>query len=127
MTDDNFCLRRRQACLDEESGKQVPGGNVHGVRISPFVRLYNMQARDDEAGTWLALAGEIGGRNIACVHLSYQRTLDADCETSFLAHFREAYAGTLIVPGSLGVSIMLLLLIRHSTDSNCRIPPAPPS
>jgi 2,4-dienoyl-CoA reductase-like NADH-dependent reductase (Old Yellow Enzyme family) len=75
-------------------------GSQHvGVRISPFGRLYDMRAYDDEAETWLALADELGKRDLAYVHLSDQRTLGADCETEFFVKFRAAYAGTLIVAG----------------------------
>lgn len=47
----------------------------------------------------LALAQELGKRNLAYVHLSDQRTLGADCDTSFFVQFRKAHAGTLIVAG----------------------------
>lgn len=75
------------------------GGQRVGVRISPFGRLYDMHAFDDEAATWLALAAELGKRQLAYVHLSDQRTIGADCDTAFFADFRKAYSGTLIVAG----------------------------
>ena len=91
---------RLRLLLDTTDGLIAAIGARHvGVRISPFGRLYDMHAYDGEAGTWLALAGELGKRNLAYVHLSDQRTLGADCETSFFVHFRKAYAGTLIVAG----------------------------
>lgn len=77
----------------------VIGSQQIGVRISPFGRLYDMRAYDDETATWLALADELGKRKLAYVHLSDQRTLGADCETEFFVKFREAYPGTLIVAG----------------------------
>lgn len=70
-----------------------------GVRISPFGRWYDMHPFDDEAQTWLALAAELGRRDMAYVHLSDQRTIGADCETAFFVDFRKAYPGTLIVAG----------------------------
>lgn len=75
------------------------GGRHVGVRISPFGRLYDMQPFDDEKQTWLALAAELGRRELAYVHLSDQHTIGADCETAFFTHFRQAYPGTLIVAG----------------------------
>jgi 2,4-dienoyl-CoA reductase-like NADH-dependent reductase (Old Yellow Enzyme family) len=75
------------------------GAQYIGVRISPFGRLYDMGAYDDEAETWLALADELGQRGLAYVHLSDQRTLGADCDTEFFIKFRAAYPGTLIVAG----------------------------
>lgn len=77
-------------------------GSQHvGVRISPFGRIYDMHAFDDEAETWLALAEELAKRDLAYVHLSDQRTLGADCDTEFFVKFREAYSGTLIIAGGL--------------------------
>jgi N-ethylmaleimide reductase len=75
------------------------GGQRVGVRISPFGRLYDMHAYDDERQTWLALAAELGRRRLAYVHLSDQRTIGADCDTAFFVDFRKAYSGTLIVAG----------------------------
>ncbi len=75
------------------------GGRHVGVRISPFGRLYDMHPFADEKQTWLALAAELGRRELAYVHLSDQRTPGADCETVFFADFRLAYPGTLIVAG----------------------------
>ncbi|WP_308921174.1 alkene reductase [Janthinobacterium sp. J1-1] len=91
---------RLRLLLDTIDGLIAAIGARHvGVRISPFGRLYDMHGYDDEAGTWLALAQELGKRNLAYVHLSDQRTLGADCDTSFFVQFRKAYAGTLIVAG----------------------------
>lgn len=75
------------------------GGERVGIRISPFGRLYDMHPYHDEKQTWLTLAAELGQRQLAYVHLSDQRTIGADCETSFFIDFRKAYAGTLIVAG----------------------------
>lgn len=75
------------------------GGRHVGVRISPFGRLYDMHPFDDEKQTCLALAAELGRRELAYVHLSDQRTIGADCETAFFVHFRKPYPGTLIVTG----------------------------
>jgi N-ethylmaleimide reductase len=75
------------------------GGQRVGVRISPFGRLYDMHAYEDEKQTWLALAAELGRRQLAYVHLSDQRTIGADCDTAFFVDFRTAYSGTLIVAG----------------------------
>ena len=75
-------------------------GSQHvGVRISPFGRLFDMLAFDDEKQTWLVLAAELGRRNLAYVHLSDQRTIGAECDTAFFTEFRDAYPGTLIVAG----------------------------
>ncbi|MCT9812183.1 alkene reductase [Acidovorax sp. Be4] len=75
------------------------GSSRVGVRISPFGRLYDMHPFDDEKQTWLALAAELGQRDLAYVHLSDQRTIGADCEAAFFVDFRTAYPGTLIVAG----------------------------
>jgi N-ethylmaleimide reductase len=77
----------------------IIGTHRVGVRISPFGRLYDMHGYDDEKQTWLALAAELGRRQLAYVHLSDQRTIGADCDTTFFAEFRKAFSGTLIVAG----------------------------
>jgi 2,4-dienoyl-CoA reductase-like NADH-dependent reductase (Old Yellow Enzyme family) len=76
----------------------VIGARFVGVRISPFGRLNDMQPYDDESATWLALAAELGRRDLAFVHLGDQRILGSG-ETDFFAKFRQAYPGTLIIAG----------------------------
>lgn len=90
-------LRLLLETIDELSA--AIGSQHVGVRISPFGRLYDMHAFDDEAETWLSLADALGKRDLAYVHLSDQRTLGADCDTEFFVKFREAYPGTLIIAG----------------------------
>ncbi|MYN29496.1 alkene reductase [Duganella levis] len=90
-------LRLLLETIDELS--KLIGSQHIGVRISPFGRLYDMRAFDDETETWLVLAEELGKRSLAYVHLSDQRTLGADCDTEFFTKFREAYPGTLIIAG----------------------------
>lgn len=108
---------RLRLLLDTIDGLIAAIGARHvGVRISPFGRLYDMHDYDDEAGTWLALAEELGKRNLAYVHLSDQRTLGADCETSFFVHFRKAYAGTLIVAGGFDQSSAQAALQEGKAD-----------
>ncbi len=91
---------RLRLLLETIDGLTAAIGARHvGVRISPFGRLYDMHPFDDETQTWLALAAELGQRDLAYVHLSDQRTIGADCETAFFVDFRKAYPGTLIVAG----------------------------
>jgi 2,4-dienoyl-CoA reductase-like NADH-dependent reductase (Old Yellow Enzyme family) len=91
---------RLRFLLDTIDGLCKSIGARHvGVRISPFGRLYDMHAYEDETATWLALAAELGRRDLAYVHLSDQRTIGADCEVDFFVDFRKAYPGTLIVAG----------------------------
>lgn len=91
---------RLRLLLEAVDGLSVAIGSRHvGVRISPFGRLYDMHPFDDEKQTWLALAAELGRRDLAYVHLSDQRTIGADCETAFFDEFRKAYSSTLIVAG----------------------------
>ncbi|CAM4395126.1 N-ethylmaleimide reductase [Comamonas aquatilis] len=91
---------RLRLLLETFDGLSVAIGSRHvGLRISPFGRLYDMHPFDDEKQTWLALAAELGRRDLAYVHLSDQRTIGADCETAFFEDFRKAYPGTLIVAG----------------------------
>lgn len=91
---------RLRLLLETVDGLSASIGARHvGVRISPFGRLYDMHPFDDEKQTWLALAAELGRRDMAYVHLSDQRSIGADCETSFFLAFRKAYSGTLIMAG----------------------------
>jgi 2,4-dienoyl-CoA reductase-like NADH-dependent reductase (Old Yellow Enzyme family) len=87
-----------------------------GVRISPFGRLYDMHPFDGEVQTWLALAAELGRRDLAYVHLSDQRTIGADCETAFFVDFRKAYPGTLIVAGGFDQESAELALNAGKAD-----------
>lgn len=75
------------------------GAQRVGVRISPFGRLNDMRAFDDEAQTWLTAANELSKRNLAYVHLSDQCTIGGGPVGDFLQAFRDAYRGTLIAAG----------------------------
>lgn len=80
-------------------GAQV-GGNRVGVRISPFGRLYDMARYDDEAETWVTLAGELNTRTLAYVHLSDQLTIGAEkMPDGFATSFCKTFRGTLIAAG----------------------------
>lgn len=71
-----------------------------GVRVSPFGRIYDMEAFDGEAETWMSVASALNQRNLAYVHLNYQTTISAaGTPHGFGAAFREAYRGTLIGAG----------------------------
>lgn len=75
------------------------GARHVGVRISPFGRLYDMHAYDNEAETWLTLAAKLSQYDLSYLHLSDQYILGANVETDFFVNFRKAYPGTLIVAG----------------------------
>ncbi|MBG6595943.1 alkene reductase [Pseudomonas aeruginosa] len=77
------------------------GSQRIGVRISPFGRLNDMHAFPDEAQTWLTLARELSHRNPAYIHYSDQHTIGGEPAGDFLAAFRKAYDGTLIIAGGL--------------------------
>lgn len=77
------------------------GSHRTGIRLSPFNRVFDMPAFDDEAATGLALARELATRDLAYVHLSNREAILAGGGESFLKAFREVYAGgTLILAGS---------------------------
>lgn len=76
------------------------GGEKVGVRISPFGRLYDLQAFNGESETWTSVAMELNKRELAYVHLNYQPTISAaGVPAGFGAQFRKAYRGTLIGAG----------------------------
>ncbi|WP_413658629.1 alkene reductase [Paraburkholderia phenoliruptrix] len=70
------------------------------LRISPFGRLGDMVAFDDEELTWLTVAQELAHRKLAYVHLSDQQTLGRTAiDRGFLRKFRDSYSGTLMLAG----------------------------
>jgi len=76
------------------------GSEKVSVRISPFGRIYDMEAFDGEAETWMSVASALNERNLAYVHLNYQTTISAaGTPEGFGAAFRNAYRGTLIGAG----------------------------
>ncbi|RKF21782.1 alkene reductase [Altericroceibacterium spongiae] len=71
-----------------------------GVRISPFGRLFDMAAFDDEAETWLSLAEQMEVRQPAYVHLSNQLTIGGEAmPETFPSQFCKRFTGTLIAAG----------------------------
>ncbi|MGY1424790.1 alkene reductase [Lysobacter sp. A289] len=71
-----------------------------GIRLSPFNRIFDMPAFEDEADTWLELARQLSSRQLAYVHISNRDVLVATDEGKrFLEAFRQAYVGTLIIAG----------------------------
>jgi 2,4-dienoyl-CoA reductase-like NADH-dependent reductase (Old Yellow Enzyme family) len=71
-----------------------------GIRLAPFGRFNDMRPFENERETWLELARELSKRNLAYVHLSDQETLgEQGIPQGFVADFRAAYTGTLIVAG----------------------------
>ncbi|AZF47783.1 alkene reductase [Pseudomonas sp. R2-7-07] len=76
------------------------GAEKVGVRVSPFGRIYDMEAFDGEAETWMSVASALNERDLAYVHLNYQTTISAaGTPEGFGAAFRKAYRGTLIGAG----------------------------
>ncbi|NGZ85191.1 alkene reductase [Duganella aceris] len=76
------------------------GADRVGIRLAPFGRFNDMRPFEQERETWLALASELSKRNLAYVHLSDQETLgEQGIPQGFVAEFRAAYAGTLILAG----------------------------
>lgn len=76
------------------------GGTRVGVRISPFGRLYDLQAYEEEEETWMSVAAAFSSRELAYVHLNYQPTITAaEVPAGFGARFRQLYKGVLIGAG----------------------------
>ncbi|MFA5633009.1 MAG: alkene reductase [Porticoccaceae bacterium] len=71
-----------------------------GIRLSPFNRIFDMQAFDGEEDTWLELARQLSTRQLAYVHISNRGVLVGTAEgLAFLERFRKTYQGTLILAG----------------------------
>jgi N-ethylmaleimide reductase len=76
------------------------GSRRVGLRISPYNRIFDMPAFEDEEETWLELAGQLSERDLAYVHISNRDAIVAnDRGTDFLRRFRNTYRGTLILAG----------------------------
>jgi 2,4-dienoyl-CoA reductase-like NADH-dependent reductase (Old Yellow Enzyme family) len=76
------------------------GADRVGIRLAPFGRFNDMRPFDGERETWIALARGLSKRNLAYVHLSDQETLgEQGIPPGFVAEFRAAYTGALIVAG----------------------------
>ncbi|PQZ67655.1 alkene reductase [Achromobacter sp. MYb9] len=89
-----FLLETLDALADEIGGEKV------GVRVSPFGRIYDMEAFEGEEEAWASMAAALNDRTLAFVHLNYQTTISAaGTPAGFGAAFRKAYQGTLIGAG----------------------------
>ncbi|HEL3259901.1 alkene reductase [Xanthomonas perforans] len=93
------------------------GGDKVGVRVSPFGRIYDMEAFDGEEETWASVAYELNERALAYVHLNYQTTISAaGTPEGFGAAFRKAYQGTLIGAGGFTQAIAEAELAKGELD-----------
>lgn len=89
-----FLLETLDALADAIGGEKV------GVRVSPFGRIYDMEAFEGEEEAWASMAAALNDRTLAFVHLNYQTTISAaGTPAGFGAAFRKAYQGTLIGAG----------------------------
>lgn len=70
------------------------------IRFAPFGRFADMHAFADEEKTWLYMARELNSRNLAYVHFNNQ-LIDGKRQITpaFLARFRQAYSGILMIAG----------------------------
>lgn len=77
------------------------GADRTGIRLSPFGRYNEMPAFEDEAETYLTLAGELAKRGIVYAHFSDQTRWadDVSIPPSFLGAFRSAFGGPVILTG----------------------------
>ena len=76
------------------------GAHRVGIRLSPFNRVFDMPAFEDEAGTWRAMATELAARGLAYVHLSNRAAIVAAAGEGFIREFRETCGGTFILAGN---------------------------
>lgn len=88
-----------------------------GVRISPFGRIYDMEAFEGEAETWESVTAALNQRKLAYVHINYQTTISAaGTPAGFGAAFRKAYQGTLIGAGGFTQEIAEAELAKGELD-----------
>ena len=93
------------------------GGEKVGVRVSPFGRIYDMEAFEEEADAWASMASAFNERKLAFVHLNYQTTISAAVTPEgFGAAFRKAYQGTLIGAGGFTQELAEAELAKGELD-----------
>lgn len=93
------------------------GDGKVGVRVSPFGRIYDMEAFEGEAETWKSVAAALNERKLAYVHLNYQTTISAaGTPAGFGASFRKPYQGTLIGAGGFTQEIAEAELVKGELD-----------
>ncbi|EKZ1926791.1 TPA: alkene reductase [Stenotrophomonas maltophilia] len=93
------------------------GGDKVGVRVSPFGRIYDMEAFEGEAEAWASMASALNERTLAFVHLNYQTTISAaGTPAGFGAAFRKAYQGTLIGAGGFTQELAEAELAKGELD-----------
>lgn len=78
------------------------GNSKVAIRLSPFGQLFQMGLYPEIEETYLHVASELGKRSIAYIHIMDQASRGASpMPPDFLAKFRHAYSGTLILAGGL--------------------------
>ena len=99
------------ACIDRIGAARV------AIRLSPFGRLHDLGDFEGEEDTFLTLARELGKRKLAYVHLMDQSSRGAKAmPEGFLAKFRAAYDGILILAGGLDKASANALLADGTID-----------
>ncbi|KAF1853573.1 hypothetical protein Lal_00030565 [Lupinus albus] len=81
------------------------GSNHVAIRLSPYGQLFQMELYPQIEETYLHIAAELSKRNLAYVHIMDQASRGASpVPLGFLAKFRAAYSGTLILAGGLDLA-----------------------
>ena len=94
-----FALEVVDACIGRIGAERT------AIRLSPFGRLHDLGDFGGEDETFLTLAAELGKRGLAYVHLMDQASRGAKAiPEGFLARFRAAYEGPLILAGGLDLA-----------------------
>lgn len=81
-----------------------------GVRVSPFARLADLHAFEEEEATWLALAGALSQRRIAYLHASHLGTPE------FHKAFRTAFDGSFVLSGGFTAETARQAIDQGLTD-----------
>lgn len=94
------------------------GSDKVAVRLSPFGRIYDLAAYDDEEETWSNIALALGKRKLAYVHLYYQPTYDTAPPSAdrFKKFFRQNFSGTIIAAGGFNRDSAEMTLEKGEVD-----------
>lgn len=93
------------------------GASRVGIRLTPFSRLFDLHGFEGEEETWLEMAAQLSGRDLAYIHIGNAGGLLAKEEgRDFLRKFRAAYRGTLVFAGGFTKETAEQVLKEELTD-----------
>lgn len=113
-------IENRQRFLLEtiDAVSAAVGADKTGVRLSPFGRIYDLAAYQDEAEIWTSISAALGTRKLAYAHLYFQPDYErAPVPERFIENFRKAFGGTMIVAGGFTCELAEKVISKGEADA----------